>query len=98
MLDFIIHIDHTLFLLLNRDAANPFFDWLMPVITDVDNWTVPILLIWLYLMIFGGKKGRITGIGLIFLITMSCRPRCSSRSFTGSGPVIRITSSKVADF
>lgn len=71
MLNFIQNIDKILFLALNRDVANPLFDKVMPFITDLDNWLVPILLIWLYLMIFGGKKGRIAGIGLIFLITLS---------------------------
>jgi len=64
-------MDNTLFLILNRDAANPVLDAVMPFITDIDHWILPIFLIWLYLMIFCGKKGRITGIGLIFLITLS---------------------------
>ncbi|MBN2102405.1 phosphatase PAP2 family protein [bacterium] len=71
MLDLIKTMDKTLFLTLNRSVANPVLDAVMPFITDVHNWIIPILLIWLYLMIFGGKKGRITGIGLIFLITLS---------------------------
>jgi undecaprenyl-diphosphatase len=71
LLDIIRNIDRTLFLALNRDAANPVMDAVMPFITDVDNWLIPIFLIWLYLMIFGGRKGRIAGIGLIFLISLS---------------------------
>jgi len=71
MIEFIQKTDITLFLMLNRDVANPVLDVIMPYITDVDHWTIPILLIWLYMMIFKGKKGRLFGIGIIFAIGMS---------------------------
>lgn len=64
-------LDQKLFLVLNRGAANPILDAVMPFITDADHWKIPIIIIWLYLMIFCGRKGRITGIGVIFLIALS---------------------------
>ena len=51
--------------------TNPVMDVIMPFITDFDNWLIPIILVWLWLMIFGGNKGRITGIVIIILITLS---------------------------
>ncbi|MCK5594911.1 phosphatase PAP2 family protein [bacterium] len=38
---------------------------IMPIVTEVKYWKIPLLAAWLCLMIFGGKKGRITGIVLL---------------------------------
>ncbi len=70
-MDFLYAVDRTLFLFLNRTVANPVLDWLMPIITEEHNQYIPILLIWLTLMIFCGKKGRITGLLIIIIITLS---------------------------
>ncbi|MBN1780976.1 phosphatase PAP2 family protein [bacterium] len=77
MIGLLQHIDIKLFLAINRDAANPILDTVMPFITDLDNWIVPIVLVWLYLMIFRGKEGRIAGISLIILIALSDQLSCS---------------------
>lgn len=71
MIDFLYQIDVAVFRFLNGTVANPFFDRLMPVVTEGDNWRIPILLIVLAFVIFGGKKGRITILLLIFTITLS---------------------------
>lgn len=71
MIDFLYQIDVALFNFFNRAFANPVFDWLMPLVTEGDNWRIPILLIVLAFLIFGGKKGRITILLLIFVITLS---------------------------
>ncbi|MBN2364638.1 MAG: phosphatase PAP2 family protein [Calditrichaeota bacterium] len=64
----LIEIDIKLFFFLNRSIANPVFDIIMPFVTDLDNWKIPILIVWMFLMIRGGKKGRIVGILLIFVL------------------------------
>jgi undecaprenyl-diphosphatase len=71
MLNPIQKLDQTLFLLLNRDMANPVLDTIMPFITDLHNWLIPIIVIWLGLILFGGKKGRIAAVTIIILVTMS---------------------------
>ena len=71
MLNSIQKLDHILFLLLNRDVANPVLDVIMPFITDRNNWIIPVIVIWLGLMIFGGKKGRIAGLSIILLVSLS---------------------------
>lgn len=38
---------------------NTFLDYLMPAITSSDNWTIPIILLILFLAFRCGKKGRI---------------------------------------
>lgn len=70
-MDFLLSLDAKLFLILNRGMANPVFDIIMPFITESDNWIIPMVIIWLSLIIFGGKKGRIAAILLLFLITLS---------------------------
>lgn len=71
MIEFLYQIDVALFHFFNRAFANPVFDRLMPVVTEGDNWRIPILLIVLAFLVFGGRKGRITILLLIFTITMS---------------------------
>jgi undecaprenyl-diphosphatase len=68
---FLSSLDTAGFLFLNRVLANPVFDFVMPFITNVHNWRVPVILIWLFLMIFGGKKGRWTGILVIVILVLS---------------------------
>jgi undecaprenyl-diphosphatase len=56
---------------LNRDVANPVFDVIMPFITNKNNFNVPFILIILGLLIFGGKKGRITVLFGLVIVVMS---------------------------
>ena len=60
-----------LFLFLNRNMANPIFDIVMPFITNAHNWRIPIVLIWLSLIIFGRKEGRITAILVVVILALS---------------------------
>lgn len=50
---------------------NSFFDRIMPVITDVDNWKIVILIVWLALIVKGGKKGRVAAILVIVVVGFS---------------------------
>ena len=70
-MDFLYAIDKAVFLFLNKSLANPVFDFIMPVITEPDYWRIPILLFLLFLLILGGRKGRITVLLLIFAVTFS---------------------------
>jgi undecaprenyl-diphosphatase len=40
----IVNLDHWLFLVLNRDIANPVFDWIFPAITNRGFWVMPGLI------------------------------------------------------
>ena len=65
MCSFFANIDTYLFYAVNHGWQNKFFDIIMPIITDIKYWKIPLSAAWLSLMIFGGKKGRITGIVLV---------------------------------
>ncbi len=76
MLPYLEHIDTVLFNLFNQKLTNPVFDWLMPALTNLNNWKIPILLIWLALLIWGGRKGRAAA--LLLLITIALSDQLSS--------------------
>jgi len=64
------NIDAAVFLFFNRAVANPVFDVVMPFITEADHWKVPIALGVLALAVFGGKKGRITVLLMVIVVTI----------------------------
>ncbi len=71
MPEWLYHIDVALFLLMNKTWGNPFFDVLMPIVTNADYWLIPLFLVWLSFIIFGGSKGRTTALLIVIIITLS---------------------------
>jgi undecaprenyl-diphosphatase len=67
----LVSIDTSIFLFINQTLANIVLDIIMPFVTNLDNWRIPIVIIWLLLIWKGGKKGRIAAILLIPVLTMS---------------------------
>ena len=66
-----LDLDMRLFIFLNQTIANVVLDVIMPFLTNLDNWRIPIGLTWLLLMWKGGKKGRVAALLLIPVLTMS---------------------------
>jgi undecaprenyl-diphosphatase len=74
MIDFIVYIDRLLFSFFNQTIANPVFDVLMPFVTDLNKYTLSFVvvgLIWISLIIWGGKTGRLVAVGLILVIALT---------------------------
>jgi undecaprenyl-diphosphatase len=74
VVDFFIYIDRLLFSFFNQTIANPFFDVLMPFLTDLNKYTLSFIvvgLVWIILVIWGGKTGRIVAAGLILVIALT---------------------------
>ena len=71
MLDALISLDQTIFSVLNQNIANPVFDWLMPIITNQNNWTFPILIGLSYLIFTDRKKGLSAVVVLLAVIVMT---------------------------
>ena len=67
----IIQFDVNLFFILNVKAQNPVLDFLMPILTNLNYWRIPLAILVILLLIFGGKKGRIAIVMLIVGITLS---------------------------
>lgn len=71
MADFLYNIDVAIFYFLNVSISNPFFDNFFPYITNVKSWYLVYIIFWLILIIKGGRIGRISAIGILFVITIS---------------------------
>lgn len=71
MSDFFYQIDLSIFYFINHSLSNPLFDKFFVFITDVKNWFITYLVLYLILIIKGGKRGRISALILIFLIVAS---------------------------
>lgn len=61
-------IDLQLFHFISETLKNPFLDKWMPIVTNTDNWMWPLVLGWIALFIFGGKKGKLACILLIVVV------------------------------
>jgi undecaprenyl-diphosphatase len=68
-LQFLQNIDITF--TLNVILANSFMDTVMVWITDKHNWYLPGGILWLYIMLKGGREGRALGIMVILGIVLS---------------------------
>lgn len=69
MIEFLTSIDIAVFFFINQTLSNPVFDWLMPIITDLNHIFIARLVIiaWIILVLWkGGVKGRIA-IGMLII-------------------------------
>ncbi len=74
MIEFLYSIDKAVFFFINHTISNPVLDWLMPFLTDLNKHKPTIViavLLWLWLMVRGGKTGRTAGILLVLSIIVS---------------------------
>ena len=71
MTEWLYGIDLMLFRWGNEALANPVFDWFFVFITEVKNWYVIYAIALIALMWFGKKRGVITVLLLILVITLS---------------------------
>ncbi len=71
LLENLIQFDTALFYFFNVKLQNGFFDLLMPILTNLDYWRIPLGLMVILLLIFGKKRGRITVLLLVLGIALS---------------------------
>ncbi|MEE9189265.1 MAG: phosphatase PAP2 family protein [Candidatus Neomarinimicrobiota bacterium] len=71
MLTWLINVDQIFFQFINGSMSNAFFDWIMPIITEEDNWIIPMILFPIGLLFFGKKRGRIAVILLILAVVLT---------------------------
>jgi undecaprenyl-diphosphatase len=72
--DFLFGIDSWLFHLINQTLSNPVGDFLWPLITDYNQIRavqIPLVITWIVLLIFGGRRGRTVAIMIPFVILLS---------------------------
>jgi undecaprenyl-diphosphatase len=71
VLDRLAQVDRALFEILNGRWQNPFFDAIMPVLSDERKFKPIFLIVFLGLMIFGKAKGRWAAAMVIPLLALS---------------------------
>lgn len=72
----LINFDTWLLLKLNVGVANGFFDWLMPIVTNIKNFRIPVAAGLVALAFFGGGKGR--GAILLAIVTLAITDQMAS--------------------
>ena len=79
MIDFFYSIDVALFTFINSGLSTPIGDFLWPYITDYDRYLpvrILLVIVWLTLMIKGGKRGRTAA--LLVILVLVCADQLSS--------------------
>jgi undecaprenyl-diphosphatase len=70
VLDTLISLDQSIFMLLNSGYTFSFLDWFMPFITNAKTWMPIILIVWLYMLAVGDRKMRVLALAL--LVAVGC--------------------------
>ncbi len=70
-MEFLQSLDELLFHFINVTLSNSITDKVMPFITERNNWFIFYGLIWLYLFIKGGARGRTAAMLILPLILIS---------------------------
>ncbi len=71
MWQMIEHIDIELFYLINQKGQNVFFDFFMPIMSNIKYFYIPLTLIWLFLIIKNNLKFRVIAVSILLLIALS---------------------------
>lgn len=71
MINFFYQIDISLFYFINHTIANPFFDKLFVLITEVKNWYIAYIILWFILLLKAGRTGKILAAASLLLIFVS---------------------------
>ena len=66
-----------LFDLLNGELTHPFLDVAMPAVTTQENWYPVLIGLWIALIIWGGRRGRIAALLLVIAIALTDQITCS---------------------
>jgi undecaprenyl-diphosphatase len=64
-------IDTGIFYFINVTLANPVTDAIMPFITVEKHWYIFYAIMWLYLMLGAGKKGKVVALLVLLLVLIS---------------------------
>jgi undecaprenyl-diphosphatase len=73
----LLSLDRALFYVLNGSLTHPFLDWLMPFVTNQEHWYPLLVGMWLALLIWGGRQGRIAAALIVVAVAASDQLSCS---------------------
>lgn len=71
MMESLIHIDKQIFIAIHEGMANPFFDWLLPILREAKTW-IPLYLVFVFLAIHKYKTQGVFIVLATVLIVVLC--------------------------
>ena len=71
MFQMLSNLDESILLWAHKSLSNPILDWIMPIITEQNNWVIPTLLLIYFLGLKAGKRGRIALVLLIITLAIT---------------------------
>jgi len=71
MWQFIETFDIALFYVINRSGQNGLFDYLMPILSNIKYFYIPLASIWLFLITRKSFRARSLAVGIVLLVTFS---------------------------
>jgi undecaprenyl-diphosphatase len=71
MWQFIKSLDIELFYLINKSGQNGLFDFLMPILSNLKYFYIPLASVWLFLITRKGFRARSLAVGIVLLIAFS---------------------------
>jgi undecaprenyl-diphosphatase len=77
MIDQLVAIDRVLFALLNAKLTHPVLDSVMPFLTHQENWYPVLAGLWLAMIIWGGRRGRMAAVALVIAVALTDQISCS---------------------
>jgi len=76
-MQWLVGVDRALFSLLNGDWTHPILDVVVPFVTTQENWYPVLVGLWVALIIWGGRRGRIAAALLVVAVALSDQITCS---------------------
>jgi undecaprenyl-diphosphatase len=73
----LLNIDLELFTLLNTRFTHPVLDWMMPFVTNQEHWYPVLIGLWLGLIIWGGRRGRMAAVAIVIAVALTDQISCS---------------------
>jgi undecaprenyl-diphosphatase len=71
LIPFLQYYDTLLFQFLNHLIAHPLWDGVMVAITTKEYWLVPLAIVWIWLVLRGGARGRAAAVILLLAVGSS---------------------------
>ena len=76
MINQLVAIDNMLFALLNARLTHPVLDSVMPFLTKQENWYPLLAGLWLAMIIWGGRRGRMAAVALVIAVALTDQISC----------------------
>jgi len=77
MINQLAAIDRVLFTLLNTKLTHPVLDSVMPFVTERENWYPVLVGLWIALIIWGGRRGRMAAAAVVIAVALTYQISCS---------------------